>query len=208
MLKIGVILGTIRQGRFGEKPARWILGDLNKNPDIEAELLDLRDFNLPMFDAAVSPGWITEPYSDPAVARWTKKIGEQDGYVMIAPEYNRGYTSVLKTAIDWVYKEWTRKPVGFLSYGSVGGARAVEQLRTVAVEMQMVPIRQAIHLPIDLYISMMKDEAPVDPARFKPVEQQAHSLIEQLLWWGNALKAAREAEQKVKQVNELEGAAE
>lgn len=208
MLKIGVILGTIRQGRFGEKPARWILGDLNKNADIEAELLDLRDFNLPMFDAAVSPGWITEPYKDEAVARWTKKIAEQDGYVMIAPEYNRGYTSVLKNAIDWVYREWNRKPVGFLSYGSVGGGRAVEQLRNVAVELQMVPVRQGIHLPTDLYLSMVKDEAPVDPARFKPVEQAAHTMIEQLLWWGKALKTARDAERKAKETVELEGAAE
>ncbi len=127
---------------------------------------------------------------------------------MIAPEYNRGYTAVLKNAIDWVYKEWNRKPVGFLSYGSVGGARAVEQLRLVAVEMQLVPIRAAIHLPLDLYISMMKDEAPVDPARFKPVEQQAHAVIEQLVWYGKALKAARDAEAGVKEVLELEGAPE
>jgi NAD(P)H-dependent FMN reductase len=208
MLKVAVILGTTRHGRFGEKPAQWILGDLKKNPDIQAELLDLRDYDLPFFDEAVSPGWISEPYKNETVARWTKKIAENDAFVMVAPEYNRGYTAVLKNSIDWVYKEWNKKPVGFLSYGGVGGARAVEQLRNVAVEVQMVPVRQGIHLPLDVYISMMKDEAPVDPARFKPVEPQAHALIEQLLWWGNVLKAQREADAGEKEVFELEGAAE
>ncbi|MBN8996296.1 MAG: NAD(P)H-dependent oxidoreductase [Rhizobiales bacterium] len=206
MLKIGVILGTVRRGRFGEKPARWILDELNKHPDIEAELLDLKDYPLPFFDEPVSPGWISEPYQNEVVARWTKKIGEKDGYVMVAPEYNRGYTGVLKNAIDWVYKEWNKKVVGFVSYGSVGGGRAVEQLRTVAVEMQMVPVRQAVHIQWDVYMSMAADSAPVDPAKFKPVEQQAHALIEQLLWYGKALQLARQADHKAKQNLELEGA--
>ena len=117
MLKIGVILGTIRQGRFGEKPARWILGELNKHPDIEAELLDLRDYPMPFFDEPVSPGWISEPYKNEVVALWTKKIGEKDGYVIIAPEYNRSFTGVLKNAIDWVYREWNKKVFGFVSSG-------------------------------------------------------------------------------------------
>jgi NAD(P)H-dependent FMN reductase len=206
MLKIGVILGTIRQGRFGEKPARWILGELNKHPDIEAELLDLRDYPMPFFDEPVSPGWISEPYKNEVVARWTKKIGEKDGYVIIAPEYNRSFTGVLKNAIDWVYREWNKKVVGFVSYGSVGGARAVEHLRTVAVEMQMVPVRQGVHLPWEVYMSMAKDEVPVDPAKFAPVEQQAHALVEQIAWYGKALQAARHAETKAKQEQALEGA--
>src|SRR5258708_39428028 len=93
MLKIAVILGTTRHGRFGEKPAQWILGDLQKNPDIEAELLDLRDYDLPFFNEAVSPGWISEPFKNEVAARWTKKIAENDGFVMVAPQYNRGYTA-------------------------------------------------------------------------------------------------------------------
>jgi NAD(P)H-dependent FMN reductase len=208
MLKIGVILGTVRRGRFGDKPAQWILGELNKHPDVNAELLDLVDFPLPFFDEPVSPGWIQEPYKNEVVARWTKKIGEKDGFVMIAPEYNRGYTAVLKNAIDWVYKEWNKKPVGFVSYGSVGGARAVEQLRTVAVELQAVPVRQAVHIQWDVYMSLMKDQAPADPEKFKPVEQQAHALIEQIVWYGKALQTARHAEQKAKQELAFEGAPE
>jgi NAD(P)H-dependent FMN reductase len=204
MLKVAVILGSVRKARFGEKPAQWILGDLQKNPEIKVELLDLRDFDLPAFDEPVSPGWIGQPYKNEAVARWTQKIAANDAFVIVTPEYNHSVPSGLKNAIDWVYAEWTKKPIGFVSYGAVGGARAVEHLRGIAVELQMAPVRTAVHLPLDLYISMMKDPAPVDPARFKPVEHAAHTMIEQLLWWGKALNEARrlEAEQKAREAEE------
>jgi len=193
MLKIAVILGSTREGRFGEKPARWILGELEKRPGVAAELLDLRDYRLPFFDQPVSPGWISEPYKDAAVARWTKEVAAQDGFVVVAPEYNRGVGGEMKNAFDWVYREWNRKAVGFVGYGVVGGARAVEQMRLISVELQMAPVRHGVHLPIDLYLSMMKDEAPVDPARFAPVQQAADNMLADLLWWARALKGAREA---------------
>jgi len=200
MLKVAVILGSVRKHRFGEKPAHWILGDLQKNPEIKAELLDLREFELPLFDEPVSPGWISEPYKNDNVARWTKAIADHDAFVVVTPEYNHSLPAGLKNALDWVYAEWAKKPIGFVAYGSVGGARAVEHLRGIAVELQMAPVRAAVHLPLDLYISMMKDPAPVDPARFKPVEHAAHTMIEQLLWWGKALNEARriEAEEKAR----------
>jgi len=198
MLKIAVILGSTRQGRFGEKPARWIFGELQKKPGITAEFLDLRDYPMPFFDQAVSPGWISEPYKNEVVARWTKKIAAQDGFIAVTPEYNRSTSGVLKNALDWVYKEWNRKPMAFVSYGGAGGARAVEHLRTIVVELQMAPIRSAVHLPLDVYLSMMKDEAPVDPARFKPVQQAADTMIDQLIWWTRALKDARLGDEKAK----------
>lgn len=196
MLNIAVILGSTRRGRFGEKPARWIFDELKKRPGVHAEFLDLRDFQLPFFDEPVSPGWISEPYENEAVARWTKKIGAQDGFIVVAPEYNRSVAGVMKNAFDWVYKEWNHKAVGFVGYGSVGGGRAIEHMRAVVIELQMAPIRQAVHLPVDLYMSMMKDEAPVDAARFQPVQQAADTMIDQLLWWSRALKSARENETK------------
>jgi NAD(P)H-dependent FMN reductase len=191
MLKIAVILGSTRQGRFGEKPARWILGELEKREAISATFLDLRDFSMPLFDQPVSPGWISEPYKNDAVARWTNAIGAQDAYVVVAPEYNRAVGGAMKNAFDWVYKEWNRKAIGFVGYGSVGGARAVEQMRLIAVELQMAPVRQAVHLPWDVYMSMAKETAPVDAARFAPVQQAADAMLDQLVWWGSALKAAR-----------------
>ncbi len=194
MLDLAVILGSTRQGRFGEKPARWIFGELSKRNTVKAEFLDLRDYPMPFFDQSVPPGWITEPYRHDAVARWTAKIAAQDGFIVVAPEYNRSVGGEMKNAFDWVYKEWNQKAIGFVGYGSVGGGRAIEHMRLIAVELQMVPIRAAVHLPVDLYLSMMKEEAPVDPAQFAPVQQAADTMIDQLIWWAGALKAARQGE--------------
>jgi NAD(P)H-dependent FMN reductase len=192
MSKIAVILGSTRPKRFGEKPARWIFDELRKRPGVEAELLDLREFPLPFFDEPKSPAYADGNFGPDIVQRWTKKIRDADGFIITAAEYNRGYTAVLKNAIDWVYREWNNKPVGFVGYGGVGGARAIEQLRLVAIELQMAPIRQGVHLPIDLYVSMMNDEAPIEAKRFAPVQSTADAMLDQLLWWTDALKTARE----------------
>jgi NAD(P)H-dependent FMN reductase len=194
MLNIAVILGSVRQGRFGDKPARWIFDELKKRNSVSASFLDLKDFNLPLFDEAVSPGWIAEPYKQENVARWTRAVGAQDGYIVVAPEYNRSVGGAMKNAFDWVYSEWNRKAIGFVGYGSTGGARAVEHMRNIAVELQMAPVRQGVHIMWDLMASMMREQAPVDPARFAPVQQFADVMIDQLLWWAAALKDARAGE--------------
>jgi len=194
MLKIGVILGSVREGRFGEKPARWIFDELKKRKGVEATFLDLKDYNLPNFDEAVSPAWTPQPFKNETVARWTKAVGAEDGFVIVAPEYNRSVGGAMKNAFDWVYPEWGRKPVGFVGYGSTGGSRAIEHMRLISIELQMAPIRAGVHLPADVYMSMMKDAAPVDPARFAPVQQAADTMIDQLLWWTTALKDARDSE--------------
>jgi len=194
MLKIGVILGSVRQGRFGDKPAQWIFDELKKRNSVEAIFLDLKDFNLPNFDKPVSPAWITEPFKEENVARWTRAIGAQDGFIIVAPEYNRTVGGAMKNAFDWVYPEWNRKAVGFVGYGGTGGARAVEHMRNIAVELQMAPVRQGVHIMWDTMAPLMQSAAPVDPASFAPVQQTADVMIDQLLWWSGALKDAREAE--------------
>ena len=194
MLNIAVILGSTRQGRFGEKPARWILAELEKRKNVKTDFLDLRDYKLPFFDQPMSPSYATEPFKNEAVARWTKKIGAQDGFVVVAPEYNHSVGGEMKNAFDWVYREWTQKPIGFVGYGNAGGARGVEQMRLIAIELQMAPVRSAVHLPLDVYLSMMKLEAPVDPTLFAPVQQAADTMLDQLVWWTRALKDARERE--------------
>jgi NAD(P)H-dependent FMN reductase len=190
--KIAVILGSTRQKRFGDKPAFWILDELKKRPGVEAELLDLRDFDMPFYDLPASPSWLKGEYGTEPVKRWRAKIDQADGFVMVAPEYNHGYSAILKNAIDHVYQEWNHKPLAFVSYGNVGGARAVEQLRQVAVEVQMALVKTAVHIPVDVYRDLMNEEAPVDAKRFAPAQSAADTMIDQLLWWTNALKAARE----------------
>src|SRR5204863_325199 len=145
-------VGSTRKERFGERPAKWIFEEAKKRAEasdgaIDVELLDLRDYPLPFFDEPASPSSIKEPYTNPEVAKWTAKIADGDAFIVVTPEYNHGYPAVLKNAMDYVYKEWNKKVMGFVAYGSVGGSRSVEQLRAVAIELQMAPLPKAIHIP-------------------------------------------------------------
>lgn len=189
-MKIKVIMGSTRPSRFSETPTQWIFNELKKQNGVDVEVLDLRDYPMPFFDEAVSPSMKTEPYKHPVVKKWTAKIAEADGFVVVTPEYNHGYPAVLKNAFDYVYPEWNQKAIGFVSYGSVAGARAVEQLRMVAIELQMVPIRAAIHLPPDKWVPVLIGKAPAETL-FEAVAVPAQKFIEQLLWWTKALKNAR-----------------
>jgi len=189
-LSIKVIAGSTREGRFSRTAAEWIGKELMKREEVSAELLDLRDYDLPFFNEAVTPSSKQEPYKHAAVARFTGKIAGGDAFVIVTPEYNHGTSGVLKNAMDWVYQEWNNKPVAFVSYGSVGGARAVEQLRLIAVELQMAPIRNAIHIPGDQYFPVLSGKADVQEL-FAKLQKPVDLMIIQLLWWAKALKNAR-----------------
>src|SRR5262245_56193321 len=195
-LVIHTIVGSTRQKRFSDKPARWICDQLKARSGLLAELVDLRDYPLPFFDEPVSPARFQGTHANPTAAAWTRKVGEADGYVIVAPEYNHAYPVVLKNALDWVFHEWNNKPVAFVSYGGVGGARAVEQLRLVAIELEMAPIRFAVHLPPEVYRAVMNEQVPVDPNLFHIYQPSADRMIEQLIWWAHALKTARLASKK------------
>ncbi|SCK26590.1 NADPH-dependent FMN reductase [Vogesella sp. LIG4] len=190
MTVISVIIGSVRQGRLAEKPARWIFDHLKQREGVDARLLDLKDYPMPFFDAPLPPAMPGRPaYEHEVVQRWTQAIAASDGFIIVTPEYNHGTSAVLKNAIDWVYPEWNRKAVTFVGYGSVGGARAVEQLREIAVEMQMAPIRSAVHLPAAALYAHFKGEdlAP----HLAELDAVAGQMIDDLLWWTQALKTAR-----------------
>ncbi|MEI7720185.1 MAG: NAD(P)H-dependent oxidoreductase [bacterium] len=190
-LKVKIILGSTRQGRFSDKVGNWMLEEAKKDSNLEAELLDLRDFAMPFFDEAETPSYKTKPYTHPAVAAWTAKIAEADAFIIVAPEYNHSFPAVLKNALDYVYQEWNNKPVAFVSYGSVMGSRSVEQLCQVAVELQMVSTRNALHMPYDVVMAVGKGVSPQEV--FAPYADRATGLLSQLLWWARALKVARDA---------------
>jgi NAD(P)H-dependent FMN reductase len=143
---ISVIVGSTREGRFSERPAHWIFQHLRKRAGIDARLLDLRDFPMPFFDQPVTPATPGRPaFKNEVVQRWTAAIAQSDGFVFVTPEYNYGPSAVLKNAIDWVYPEWHRKAVCFVSYGSAAGVRSVQQLRQSVIEIQLAPIRSSVH---------------------------------------------------------------
>jgi NAD(P)H-dependent FMN reductase len=187
---IKVITGSTREGRFADKAANWIAEELKKQENVSVEILDLKDYDMPFFNEPVSPSFKQEPYKNEAVARFTQKIAEGDAYVMVTPEYNHSTSGVLKNALDWVYQEWNNKPVAFVSYGSVGGARAVEQLRLIAIELQMAPIRTAVHIPGEKYFPVLFGQVTAEDL-FTSMQEQADAVIPQLLWWTKALKEAR-----------------
>src|SRR5436305_313141 len=130
-MKIQVIIGSTRQNRLSEKPAKWIYEYAKTKPELEVELIDLRDYSLPFVDEPTAPMHLQKKYADERVQVWSEKVDEADGYIVVSPEYNHGYPAVLKNAFDVIYPEWNNKPIGFVSYGTLGGARVVEQLKLV-----------------------------------------------------------------------------
>lgn len=193
-LKIGVIISSTRATRFGEIPAKWILDKANERPEIDAEILDLREFDLPFFDEVASNAWA--PSQNANAVKWQNKISEFDGYIFVTAEYNRAITGALKNAIDQAYTNWNKKVFGAVGYGSVGGARAVENLRTIGVELQMVSTRSAVHIAGAEFMSVhpgfggTKSLADIEAS----IGNSAKDMLDQLVWWGNATKAARAAE--------------
>src|SRR5258707_8696054 len=149
MTAISVIVGSTREGRFSEKPEKWIFQHLKNREGIDARLLDLREFPMPFFDQPATPAMPGRPpYKNEVVQRWTAAIARSDGFIFVAPEYNYGPSAVLKNAIDWVYPEWNRKAAAFVSYGSAMGARAVQQLRETLIEVQAASVRSSVHIPV------------------------------------------------------------
>ena len=191
--KIQVILGSTREKRFGPEPANWILSELQKNPEIEAELIDLRDYPLPFFNEAMSAAMNQGNWTTPGAKAWADKVAEADGYIIVSPEYNHGYPAVLKNALDYVYYQWNDKPVGFVSYGTVGGARAVEQLRQVVVELHMVPVRTSVN--INAYWNLLDEAGHLKTESF---QKTADDMIAQVLWYAKTLAPARAAKSTAK----------
>lgn len=190
-LKLKVILGSTREGRFSEYAGAWMLDLAKKHPELEAEVLDLRDYEMPFFDQMATPSSKTEPYTHPAVQKWTAKIAEADAFVVIAPEYNRGIPGVLKNAIDWVYPEWNKKAIGYVGYGTAMGARSIEHLRTSAIEQQMVPVRQAVHIAAP-WTMRENFVGPMKPGSLDQFERDAQTMLGQLKEWGEAGRTLRE----------------
>jgi NAD(P)H-dependent FMN reductase len=189
-LKIGVIISSTRATRFADKPAQWILEKANERPEIEAEIIDLRDFDLPFFDEVASNLWV--PSQDPKAIAWQQKIAQYDGFIFVVAEYNRSITGALKNALDQSYIEWNKKPFGAIAYGSVGGARALEHLRGIGVELQMVSTRSAVHIGGGDFFTVWGGggNQPISAIEGS-IAPSAKDMLDQLVWWGNATKAAR-----------------
>lgn len=187
--RIGIIIGTTRQNRFGHKPAQWIFDIASRREDIDVELVDLRDFPMPFFDEVASNAWAKS--TSEVAQRWQKKVAEFDGYIFVTAEYNRAPPGVLKNALDYAYPEWARKAAACVGYGSVGGARAVEQLRLICVELQMAPTRTGVHIQGADFMATARQGKSL--TEIEHLQRNAASMLDELVWWTKALKTAREA---------------
>lgn len=193
--RIAVILSTTRPNRFADKPAAWFMDKVKDHPDLDFELVDLRDFEMPFFDEVASNLWVES--ADPRAVAWQKKVGEFDGYLFVVAEYNRSITGVLKNALDQAYREWNRKPMAALTYGSTGGVRALEHLRVIAVELQMVPLRNAVSIGGSDFFKVWPggEDAPISAIEER-LAPQLNAMLDELVWWTQATKAARQKSER------------
>lgn len=191
--RIALIISSTRKARWADKPAQWALKKIQQRDDIEAELVDLRDFDLPFFNEVASNAFA--PSQDPKAKRWQQKVATFDGYVFLVAEYNRSITGPLKNALDQDYVGWNRKPMGAIGYGSVGAARAIEQLRLMAIELQMVPVRTGVHIGgSDFFrVSAFNPQAEPMDALDGTLSASMKDMLAQVSWYAHVLKEARAA---------------
>jgi NAD(P)H-dependent FMN reductase len=187
--KIGVIVSTTRAGRFADRPTEWLMNLVKTRTDATFEVVDLRDYPMPFFDEPRSP-IVVAPKNEVAL-RWAKKLAELDGFIFITAEYNHGISAVLKNALDYAYKEYNRKPATFVAYGSVGGARAVEQLRLILAELQVASLRHAVHIGYAEFVGMLTQGKTF--ADYPYLDANAEKMLGDLVWWANTLRAGRAA---------------
>ncbi|MBA4324323.1 MAG: FMN reductase [Rhodobacter sp.] len=189
--KIAIIVSSTRPTRFADIPTAWIKAKAEARGDIDVEVVDLRDHKLPFFAEVASNAWA--PSQDPAAVAWQKKVGEYDGYIFVLAEYNRSITGELKNALDQAYVEWAKKPMGAVSYGSMGGANALGHLQNIGIELQMVPTRNNVRIGGGDFFKVHPGfggsgnlgdiESSIAPS--------AAAMLDDVIWWAKATKAAK-----------------
>jgi NAD(P)H-dependent FMN reductase len=184
MLRVAIILGSTRPGRNGEAVSHWIYEIAKKRSDADFELVDIKDFNLPLLDEPIPPSM--GQYTKEHTKTWSVKINSFDAYVFVTAEYNHGIPGALKNAIDFLFKEWNNKVAGFVGYGGAGGVRAVEQLRLVMAELHVATVRAQVQLSL---FTDFENFTKFKPAPYN--EKSVIDMLDQVISWGSALKVLR-----------------
>lgn len=185
MSHIQIIIGSTRPGRVGPKIAEWFLDQVKDNKNATYELIDLEEINLPMLDESKLPA--QGQYEHQHTKEWSEIIKRGDAFVWVTPEYNHGASPVLTNAINYLYNEWLYKPVSFLGYGGMGGTRAIEQLVTVASELEMVPLQQRVHI-VEPW-SAFDEQGEINPEH---VKGHPNNVVDKLAKWAEATKSLRQ----------------
>lgn len=183
MTKIAIIIGSTRPQRKGEVVAKWVFEIAKKRTDAEFELIDLKEVNLPFLDEPLPAG--SGKYSQPHTKAWAARIAPFDGFVFVTPEYNHSTSPALKNAIDFLFAEWRNKACGFVGYGGVSGARAIEHLRSIVSNFEMADVRSAVGIA---------EFTEFQNGVFKPLphqEKAVNDMLNQVIAWSNALAPLR-----------------
>ncbi|WP_426517987.1 NADPH-dependent FMN reductase [Diaminobutyricibacter sp. McL0618] len=185
-LLIGVVLGSTRPGRRGAAIADWMMARTAGRPGAQYELIDIAEYDLPLLDepAQAAVGQYTKPHT----IRWSQEIDRFDGFVFVTPEYNRSTSAALKNAIDFLYREWNGKAAAFVSYGSVGGARAIEHLRGIAAAVELAGIPRQLNFFARVDFDAQRNFAPGEHN-----VKLAALMLDQLETWATALRSTRTA---------------
>ena len=184
MIRVGIIIGSTRPGRLGEGVAHWVYDIARARKDAVFEIVDLNDYRLPHLDEPLPPSM--GQYTQAHTRAWSEKIASLDAFVFVTPEYNHSTSGVLKNAIDYLYHEWNNKAAGFVSYGSAGGVRAVENLRLVMGELQVADVRAQVSFSLFTDFENFRSFRP-DPSK----ETALGTMLDQLVAWGTALRPLR-----------------
>lgn len=191
-MKIQIIVGSTRQGRQSDKLAKLVANEALKNGS-EVETVDLLDYDLPMFNEAVSPQFNPKRQPVAIVREWLDKLNEADGYVLVTPEYNRSIAGVLKNALDYVDFQLQKKPVAIVAHGSSGGAQAAAHLRGIIPGLLAVTVPQAVYFTDQ--ISEVIDEKGNLNEKIKSnpygPQKALDNTLKSLEWYTNALAIAR-----------------
>ena len=185
-LKLHVIICSTRPGRVGPAVARWFHGFARQHGGFDAELVDLADFKLPLYDEPVHPRM--QQYEHEHTKRWSASVAAADAYVFVMPEYNYMPSPALTNALDYVYREWNYKPCGFVGYGGVsGGLRAVQMARLHATTLKMMPMVEGVAIP--MVASLLDDGGTFGSNEL--IDASARSLLDELRRWADALRPMR-----------------
>jgi len=185
MLRVAIIVGSTRPGRKGDAVARWVYEIADSHGDAESELVDIKEYDLPLLDEPLSA--TLGQYSKDHTKAWSAKIASFDAFVFVTPEYNHATSGALKNAIDYLYKEWSNKAAGFVGYGGAGGTRAVENLRLVMGELMIADVRAQVALSL---FTDFENFSVLKPAPHH--EKSVHDVLDQVIAWGGALRSPRE----------------
>jgi len=185
MTRIGIIIGSTRPGRKAPAVAEWAYDIAQKRDDAEFEVVDVKDFNLPLLDEPTPASF--GHYTREHTKKWAAKIASLDAFVFVTPEYNHATSAALKNAIDFLHAEWVNKAAGFIGYGATAAARAVENLRLIMAELQVATVRAQVGLSL---FTDFENFTVFKPAARQ--EQQVQAMLDQLIAWGGALRQLRE----------------